>query len=64
MLKLILLDDYDTVYLAHCYPYTYTDLNRYIKSIEEDSFRKTKVRRKNLCQTIAGNKYRKKFEQY
>ena len=50
------LDDYDTAYLAHCYPYTYTDLCTYIKSIEEDTFRKSRIRRKPLCQTIAGNK--------
>lgn len=43
--------------MAHCYPYTYTDLCTYIKSIEEDTFRKSRIRRKPLCQTIAGNKY-------
>jgi len=47
--------DYDTAYLAHCYPYTYTDLCSYLKSVEEDSFRKSRMRRKALCQTIAGN---------
>lgn len=50
------IDDYDTVYFAHCYPYTYTDLCRYLTNLEEDPDRKTKIRRKPLCQTIAGNK--------
>lgn len=27
------LDDYDNVYIAHCYPYTYTQLCRYLKSL-------------------------------
>jgi hypothetical protein len=26
-------DDYDCVYIAHCYPYTYTRLQRYLKNL-------------------------------
>ena len=26
--------DNDTVYFAHCYPYTYTDLVRYLNTLE------------------------------
>mmetsp|Transcript_13479 Transcript_13479/g.11544 ORF Transcript_13479/g.11544 Transcript_13479/m.11544 type:complete len:495 (+) Transcript_13479:437-1921(+) len=47
--------DHDTVYLAHCFPYTYSDLNQYLRSIEEDPIKKNKFRRRPLCQTIAGN---------
>jgi len=49
-------DDFDTAYFAHCYPYTYSDLLSYVKSIEEDPVKKTRIRRKLLTQTIAGNK--------
>lgn len=28
-----ILDDYDTVYIAHCYPYTYTKLQLYLRDI-------------------------------
>ena len=47
--------DKDTIYLAHSYPYTYTDLQRYLSALENDPKRKTRMRRRTLCQTIAGN---------
>ena len=47
--------DYDQVYFSHCYPYTYTDLHRYISKIISDPRKKTRCRKKVLCQTIAGN---------
>ena len=28
--------DADTIYFAHCYPYTYTDLQRYLDALESD----------------------------
>lgn len=45
----------DTVYIAHCYPYTYTQLQNYLNEIESDPKKKNLVLRKTLCQTIAGN---------
>ena len=45
----------DCVYFAHSYPYTYTDLKRYLQSIESDPRKKDRVRRKTLCQSGAGN---------
>jgi hypothetical protein len=45
----------DTVYFAHCYPYTYTDLRRYLDSLTNDPNKRTRIRRKSLCQTMAGN---------
>ena len=47
--------DKDTVYLSHSYPYTYTDMQRYLNALEADPKRKNRMRRRTLCQTIAGN---------
>jgi cytosolic carboxypeptidase protein 2/3 len=47
--------DYDTVYMAHCYPYTYTQLQRFLRGIENDPHKRNRYQRKTLCQTIAGN---------
>lgn len=47
--------DFDTIYIAHCYPYTYTDLCKDLNKLLSDSKKRNKVRRKTLCQTIAGN---------
>ena len=47
--------DNDTIYFAYCYPYTYTDLKRYLHTISAagatDSFMRTEV----LCKTLSGN---------
>ena len=48
-------NDYDTVYLAHSYPYTYSDLQRYLRRLEEDPRTNDKFQRKMLCQSLAGN---------
>ena len=47
--------DYDTVYFTHSYPYTYSDLRRYLTKIENDHRTKDMFERKMLCQTLAGN---------
>ncbi|OMJ93182.1 hypothetical protein SteCoe_3873 [Stentor coeruleus] len=47
--------DNDTVYLAHCYPYTYTDLCKYLDTIVSNPKKNHRIRRKSLCQTISGN---------
>ena len=47
--------DRDTVYFSHSYPYTYTDLQRYLNKLEQDPKRKNRMKRKTLCQSIAGN---------
>ena len=36
--------DNDVVYFAHCYPYTYTDLCRYLDALEADPKRKNRMR--------------------
>ena len=47
--------DCDTVYIAHCYPYTYTQLQEYLLRLEMDNALKSRFQRKTVCQTIAGN---------
>lgn len=50
------VDDNDTVYIAHCYPYTYTKLLRFLKGLENDPVKKHRFQRKFLCLTESGNK--------
>lgn len=47
--------DNDTVYFAHSYPYTFSDLQRYLQVLEEDPKKKQRMKRRELCKTIAGN---------
>ena len=47
--------DYDTMSVAHCYPYTYSDLNRYLSRLIADPKKRSRITRKNMCYTIAGN---------
>jgi len=48
-------NDEDTVYFAHCYPYTYSDLKGYLTKLCEDENRKKYVVRRTLCYTLAQN---------
>jgi hypothetical protein len=57
MYQLFVSDDYDNVYIAHCYPYTYTRLQKYLKQLESDPVKKHRFQRKLLCLTESGNKY-------
>lgn len=47
--------DDDVVYLAMCYPYSYTDLRQDILSLMNDPVRSQYVRRRPLCLTLGGN---------
>ncbi|XP_011298890.1 cytosolic carboxypeptidase 2 [Fopius arisanus] len=47
--------DQDTVYLAHCYPYTYTDLQEYLTRISSDPVKSRFTKLRLLCRTLAGN---------
>jgi len=49
-------DGPDTVYFAHSFPYTYSDLQQYLHSLEQDARIRTLVRRKVMCTTLAGNR--------
>jgi len=50
-----LLDDHDCCYFAHCYPYTYSRLCKFLDNLEKQTSRKNTFRRKQLVETIAGN---------
>ncbi|CAM9675104.1 unnamed protein product, partial [Laminaria digitata] len=48
--------DKDTLYLAHCFPYRYTDLQRYLREKEALPLPPSvALRRRTLCKTLAGN---------
>ena len=42
-------------YLAHCYPYKYTDLLEDLKHLKSDPVRGKCLSEKVLCQSLAGN---------
>jgi hypothetical protein len=46
----------DVCYFAYCQPYTYSDLQRYLLSINMDLYRSKHCRNKVLCYTLGGNK--------
>uniref|UniRef100_W5K071 Cytosolic carboxypeptidase 2 n=1 Tax=Astyanax mexicanus TaxID=7994 RepID=W5K071_ASTMX len=45
----------DTCYLAHCYPYTYSDLQHYLRGVISDSVRAAYCKVRVLCRSLAGN---------
>ncbi|XP_035379785.1 cytosolic carboxypeptidase 2 isoform X2 [Electrophorus electricus] len=45
----------DTCYLAHCYPYTYSDLQRYLHGVMSDPSRAAHCKVRVLCRSLAGN---------
>ncbi|XP_011267877.2 cytosolic carboxypeptidase 2 [Camponotus floridanus] len=47
--------DRDIVYLAHCYPYTYTDLQEYLGKIVADPAKTRFTKLRLLCRSLAGN---------
>lgn len=46
----------DTVYFAHCFPYTYTMLETFLNTLETDRRIASFLRRKLLCYTLANNR--------
>lgn len=48
-------EDNDTMYFAHCYPYTYTDLQNYLTGIAQDPARSEVCRQRVLCRSLCGN---------
>ncbi|CAF3391299.1 unnamed protein product [Rotaria sp. Silwood1] len=48
-------NDNDTYYFAHCYPYTYSDLQDYLNDIQNDHIKSQYCKQKVLCRTLAGN---------
>jgi len=53
--KLSLKHDLDEVYVAMCYPYTYTDSISFLDKICSPSESPNIIRRTSLCKTLAGN---------
>ncbi|XP_069986707.1 cytosolic carboxypeptidase 2 isoform X2 [Penaeus vannamei] len=47
--------DHDTVYIAHCYPYSYSDLQEHLLTIQNDPFKSNVCRQRVLCRSLAGN---------
>ncbi|XP_051545382.1 cytosolic carboxypeptidase 2-like [Myxocyprinus asiaticus] len=47
--------DSDTCYLAHCYPYTYSDLQCYLREVISDPVRTAHCKLRVLCRSLAGN---------
>lgn len=45
----------DTCYLAHCFPYPYSQLLSHLSRLQEDCARSCYIRRDVMCYTIAGN---------
>ncbi|KAM6306922.1 LOW QUALITY PROTEIN: cytosolic carboxypeptidase 3-like [Podargus strigoides] len=47
--------DRDTCYFAHCYPYTYSNLQEYLLAISKDSVKSKFCKIHMLCHSLAGN---------
>ncbi|XP_067638597.1 cytosolic carboxypeptidase Nna1 isoform X10 [Eurosta solidaginis] len=47
--------DHDTVYFAHSYPYTYSDLQDYLMNIQKDPVKSKICKLRLLCRSLAGN---------
>ncbi|CAG5096104.1 Oidioi.mRNA.OKI2018_I69.XSR.g14474.t1.cds [Oikopleura dioica] len=45
----------DTVYLAHDYPYTYTDLQQYLDTLTNDTSKSRFIKTRILCRSLAQN---------
>jgi hypothetical protein len=45
----------DICYFSMCYPYTYTDLNHYLYSLQCSPQKAPRMKREVLCKTLAGN---------
>jgi len=53
--KIKLPSDNDTVYFSHCFPYTYSDLVRFLNENCNIFSMKDRLKRTQMCRTIAGN---------
>ncbi|VVC91638.1 unnamed protein product [Leptidea sinapis] len=45
----------DAVYISHCYPYTYSDLQEYLSRLQAHPVKSTFSKLRLLCRTLAGN---------
>eukprot|EP01038_Epipyxis_sp_PR26KG_P005318 gene5318-7382_t len=46
----------DTVYFAHTFPYTYSDLQKYLSELENNSLKSQFIHRRLLCTSLVGNR--------
>lgn len=46
----------DEVYVASCYPYTYSDLQKYLSNLQKDERKSKYIRRKLLCKSLYRNR--------
>ena len=53
--KFSLKHDKDEVYVAMCYPYTFTDMLRFTDRVCKQPESPSIIRRTTLCKTLAGN---------
>jgi len=53
--KFSLKHDKDDVYVAMCYPYTFTDMLKFTETICRHPDSASIIRRTTLCRTLAGN---------
>ncbi|NWS74582.1 CBPC2 carboxypeptidase, partial [Crotophaga sulcirostris] len=47
--------DTDTCFFAHCYPYTYSELQHYLQALVRDPQRSRYCAVRSLCRSLAGN---------
>ncbi|KAK2949852.1 putative Cytosolic carboxypeptidase Nna1 [Blattamonas nauphoetae] len=47
----------DACCFAYYFPYSYSDLQMYLEALDKDSYRKQFIRRRSMCQTLAGNNF-------
>ena len=45
----------DVCFFAMCYPYTYTDLRKYLYNLQINDETNINFRRERFCETLAGN---------
>jgi len=53
--KIIFPYDLDTIYLSHCFPYTYSDLVKFLNDSCNIFQMKDRLKRTQMCRSIAGN---------
>ena len=51
---------HDTCYFAHCYPYTYSDLQDYLLELANNPLKSRICKQRVFCRTLAGNLVREK----
>ena len=49
-------DCLDDIYIASCYPYTYSDLQKYLSNLQKDERKSKFIRRKLLCKSLYQNR--------